>query len=62
MIVVVDTNIIFSALLNPNGKIGDLLLNSSESFEFFAPTFILNELNNHHDKLIRLSKLSKDDI
>lgn len=62
MIIVVDTNIIFSALLSPNGKIGDLLLNSSESFQFFAPTFILDELNNHHDKLIKLSKLTKEEI
>ncbi len=55
MIIIVDTNIIFSGLLNPNGKIGDLLLNSENTFEFFSPTFILNELENHHQKLIKIS-------
>ena len=62
MIIVVDTNIVFSGLLNPNGKIGDLLLNSSDAFEFYAPNFILKELNNHHQKLIKISKLSSDEI
>jgi len=32
MKVVVDTNIIFSALLNSNGTIGDLLFNSDKQF------------------------------
>ena len=62
MIIIVDTNIFFSGLLNPNGKISDLLLNSTDSFSFFAPTFILDELENHHNKLINISKLSKDEL
>lgn len=62
MNIVVDTNIIFSALLNPQGKIGDLLLNSSNIFDFFAPDFILEELNNHHEKLKKISKLSDGEI
>lgn len=62
MIIVVDTHIIFSGLLNPNGKIGDLLLNSTESFEFFAPSFILDELKDHHNKLIKISKLPGDEL
>ena len=31
MKVVVDTNIVFSALLNSNGSIGDLLFNSGKA-------------------------------
>lgn len=62
MIIIVDTNIIFSGLLNPSGKIGDLLLNSTDSFEFFAPTFILDELKNHHNKLLKISKLSEVEL
>lgn len=62
MIIVVDTNIIFSGLLNPNGKIGDLILNSNQTFEFYAPTLILEELSNHKQKLINASKLSENEI
>lgn len=62
MRIVVDTNISFSGLLNPNGRISDLLLNSSDSFQFFAPSFIIDELEDHHKKLIKISQLSKEEI
>ena len=39
MKIVVDTNIIFSAILNTNGKIGDLLLNSDDVFQFYSPDY-----------------------
>ncbi|MGB1283352.1 MAG: hypothetical protein ACPG44_02700 [Polaribacter sp.] len=42
-----DTNIIFSGLLSQNGTISDLLLDSSEVFDFYSPTFVLEELKNH---------------
>jgi predicted nucleic acid-binding protein len=62
VIIVVDTNIIFSGLLNPDGKISDLLLNSSEIFEFYAPSFLLDELESNNDKLLKISKLSEDEL
>ena len=34
MKIVVDTNIVFSALLNSNNTIGDLILNPDMYFEF----------------------------
>ena len=34
MKVAVDTNIVFSAILNTNSKIGDILMNSESIFEF----------------------------
>lgn len=62
MNIVIDTNIIFSAILNPNGKISDLLLDPADHFTFFAPDFLLTELNRHHQKLISISKFSEEDI
>lgn len=44
MKIIVDTNIIFSRLLSPNGTISDLLLNSSRILEFYSPTNLLDEL------------------
>ena len=38
MKVVVDTNIVFSALLTPNGLISDILLNSSGTFDWAVNT------------------------
>jgi len=62
VILVVDTNIVFSGILSPNGTICDLLLNSKDKFDFYAPTAILDELNAHHQKLLKLSRLSADDL
>lgn len=62
MIVVVDTNIVFSGLLNAKGTISDLLLNSENEFDFYAPSFILEELNNHRQKLVSLSGLSFEEL
>lgn len=55
MKIVVDTNIIFSGLLSPNGTISDLLLNSSNVFAFYSPTFLLEELENHRTKLLKIT-------
>jgi len=55
---VVDTNIIFSGILSPKGTISDLLLNSENGFNFYSPTFILEELENHKNKLLKISGYS----
>ena len=62
MKIVIDTNIVFSAILNTNGKIGDLLLNSDDVFQFYTPDFTKEELKEHHNKLEKLSNLSFEDI
>ena len=62
MKIVVDTNIIFSGLLSPNGTISDLLLNSSDTFDFYAPTFLVEELDNHKSKLLRLTGYSGKEL
>ena len=62
MKIIVDTNIVFSALLNPSGKISDLLLNSHPIFEFIAPDFLLDELDKHRNKLLKLSGYTKSDL
>lgn len=62
MNIVVDTNIVFSALLSPNGTINDLLLNSTDQFSFLAPTFLIEELDKHHSKLKSISGFNDQEI
>lgn len=62
MNIVVDTNIIFSGILNPEGTISDILLNSSDIFDFFAPTDIIIELEKHHKKLLKISGYTESDL
>lgn len=62
MKIVVDTNIVFSAILNTNGNIGELLLNSPHVFDFYSVTFLRLEINKYQDKLIKTSGLSEEKI
>ena len=62
MKIVVDTNIVFSGLLSPNGTISDLLLNSSGMLEFYAPTYLFDELENHKEKLLKLAGYSENEF
>lgn len=59
---IVDTNIVFSGILSPKGMICDLLLNSDVEFQFFAPTYMLEELDTHHAKLLKLSGLVTQEL
>ena len=62
MKIVVDTNIVFSAILNTGGTIGDLIFNSHNLFKFYSCYFLYNEINNHRDKLKRISKLNDSEL
>jgi predicted nucleic acid-binding protein len=57
---IVDANIVFSGLLNTNGKIGDLLINSGSYFTFIAPDFLRHEIRKHYPKLMKLSEMTQE--
>ncbi|RYX85814.1 hypothetical protein EON73_02770 [bacterium] len=59
---IVDANIVFSAILNTNSKIGDLLINSKKHFEFIAPDFLRLEIKRHHAKILKVSKLTIEQV
>ena len=56
MKVIVDTNIAFSAVLNTNGKIGDLLFNSGELFTFYSCDYLQTELRRHKPKMLKVAR------
>lgn len=45
--IIIDTNIIFSCLLNSQGTIGDLIFNSDEIFEFYSNQYMRLEIYKH---------------
>ena len=59
MKIIVDTNIVFSAILNSNSRIGKILLNSKEHFQFFSCNYLRIEIQRHRNKLLKLTKLSE---
>ena len=62
MKIVVDTNIVFSAILNSTGRIGQILITSKSNFQFYSCVFLKTELNRHQDKLLKLTKLSIEEL
>lgn len=59
MKIVVDTNIVFSGILNSSSKIGRLLLTSKQHFQFYTCNFLRHELIKHRKKLLKFTKLSE---
>ena len=62
MKIVVDTNIVFSAVLNSQSWIGHILLNSGKKFKFYSPRFLLTEIQNHRQKIKTYTSLSDAEI
>lgn len=62
MKIIVDTNIVFSAILNSSSKIGKILLSSKEHFQFFSCNFLRTEIQKHRSKLLKLTKLAVDEL
>ncbi|MCF8360435.1 MAG: nucleotide-binding protein [Prolixibacteraceae bacterium] len=58
--VVVDTNLIFSALIPKASKIREILFESNMTF--FAPNFLITEIYKHKEKLIKNSKLDESEF
>ncbi len=62
MKIILDTNIIFSALLNSNSTIGELIFDSENVFEFYGCDYMRLEIEQHWDKLKKISKLTDKEL
>ena len=60
--VVIDTNIVFSAILNPGSRIGKIIIGSRSHFQFYTCNFLRVELIKHRKKLLQLTKLSGQEL
>jgi predicted nucleic acid-binding protein len=60
-VVIVDTNIIFSALLSNDNAIRKIIVDL-QTCRFFTSDYLRVELKNHHTKLKKSSKLTDEDI
>lgn len=58
--IVVDSNILFSAILNINSKIAQLLINGKSHYTFYAPKYIRTEIWEHQEKIKKIARLSDE--
>jgi predicted nucleic acid-binding protein len=57
---VVDTNLVFSALIPRASQIREILLEND--MEFYSPNILISEIYKHKDKLIKNSKLTESEF
>lgn len=63
MLLVVDANVVFSALYSQSSAFDVFAINKIYgSFEFVAPEFLFLEIENRFDRLVSKSKLPKEEI
>jgi predicted nucleic acid-binding protein len=62
MKIVVDTNIIFSALLREDNRYARTLIKNEDEHDFYAVYFTIVELFKHKERIKQFSKLSEDNI
>jgi predicted nucleic acid-binding protein len=60
--IIVDTNIVFSCLLNAQGTIGDLVFNSGGIFDFYGNQDMKFEIRKHWNKLKKISQLTDPEL
>ena len=60
--IIVDTNIVFSALLNTNSRIGQILINGKHYYDFYSPEYVKFEIFNHKKKIKSIGKLTEDEF
>lgn len=62
MTLVIDTNIVFSTLLNPHSIIGEILMNVQDNFTFVAPALLVEEIERYSSRIELYSKLKSKEI
>ncbi|MEM7551338.1 MAG: PIN domain-containing protein [Bacteroidota bacterium] len=62
MNIVVDTNIVFSAILNTNNQIADILLQPKIKIQFYSTEQLLLELIEHSKKLEKISGYTSSEL
>ncbi len=58
--IIVDTNLIFAALIPKASRIREVLFDNK--YTFFCPNFVISEIFLHKEKLIRYSKLNDQEF
>jgi predicted nucleic acid-binding protein len=60
MKIVLDSNIVFSAILNTKSKIGQLIIDGSRYFDFYSIGLLKSEILDHKDKILEHTSYSQD--
>ena len=59
MIVISDSNIIFSCFYSPNGVLASILKEKKNRLQFIAPDFLLEEIEEHLPEILKKYKANQ---
>jgi len=60
--IIIDTNIAFSAILNVNSRIGQIIINGFKFYDFYSPEYIRTELLEHQEKIKGIANLTDNEF
>jgi predicted nucleic acid-binding protein len=59
---IVDTNILMSALITPQGRMFNHIIDISKKKHLFASHYVYIEIFHHKEKILKLNKLPESDL
>ena len=62
MNIVVDSNIVFSAMLNTKSNIGQLLTDGSTYFSYYSVSLLKTEIHNHKKRLCKIAGFTEQEF
>jgi len=62
MNLIIDSNIIISALISPNGIISNIMFNKLKKVEFFAPNYLFHEIISKQEKIVKITGYSNENF
>lgn len=60
MKIVVDSNIIFSALLNSTSRIGQLLILGTKYFDYYSVDLLKDEISKHQQRICKIANYNQE--
>jgi predicted nucleic acid-binding protein len=60
--IIIDTNIAFSAILNVNSRIGQIIINGFKFYDFYSPEYLRTELLEHQEKIKEIAHLTDNEF
>jgi len=62
-IYIVDTNVLFSAMISPTNDIARFILSRTKhDITFYAPKYLLGEIANHEPRIKEIARISEDEF
>lgn len=61
-VIIVDTNIIFSAILNTTSSVGEILFNNGDRLDFYAPGYMREEIDRHRHRILELAQTGEEKV